>query len=157
MEDENAPVQELLEAKLEPVVLPAFVGFFTGVITALILEKYPGIFSWIYSGYLENVFTLQVILLFTIPSGYLISIFQSRKYNLNQIEMFSGILVFIVFGCMMSFAMGCGFLLIILLWLWASLYWWRYELPSFRLGMWYSMGICSSAMLGNLLMYNLNT
>ena len=153
MEDEDALRHGESKAKLEPVVLPTFAGLLTGIITALVLEKYPGIVSWLFSGYMEEVFTLQIILLFTIPAGYLISIFQSRKYNLNQIEMFSGMLVFIIFGCMMSFAMGCGFLLIILLWLWASLYWWRYDLPSFRLGMWYSMGLCSSAMLGNLMMY----
>jgi len=153
MEAEDAPMVDDPEAKLEPVALPAFVGLFTGIITALILGKYPGIVSWIYSGYMEEVFTLQIILIFTIPAGYLLSVFQSKKYNLNQIEMFSGMLVFIIFGCMASFAMGCGFLLIILLWLWASLYWWRYNLPSFRLGVWYSMGLCSSAMLGNLMMY----
>ena len=140
-------------AALEPVVMPAFVGLLTGIITAIILEKFPGIMSWIDSGYMIGVFTLQAILLFTIPTGCIVSYIQSRRYNLNAIEMFSGMIVFIIFGCMMSFAMGCGFLFLILLWLWASMYWWRYELPAFRLGLWYSMGICSSAMLGNLMMY----
>ena len=69
MEAEDTSISDAPEAKLEPVVLPAFAGLFTGIITALILGKYPGIVTWIYSGYMEEVFTLQIILIFTIQSG----------------------------------------------------------------------------------------
>ena len=59
MSSESETVVVPQTASLEPVAMPALVGLLTGIITAIIFGKYPGITSWIGSGYMVDVFTLQ--------------------------------------------------------------------------------------------------
>jgi len=35
----------------------------------------------------------------------------------------------------------CGGYLTMMIWVWMSLNWWKYELPSFRYGIWHSVGL----------------
>ena len=49
----------------------------------------------------------------------------------------------------------CGGYLAVVVWIWVSTSWWRFELPPFRSAMWHTMGVNIGALGGSLLTYYL--
>ena len=49
----------------------------------------------------------------------------------------------------------CGGYLAVVVWIWVSTSWWRFDLPPFRSAMWHTMGVNIGALGGSLLTYYL--
>lgn len=49
----------------------------------------------------------------------------------------------------------CGGYLAVVVWIWVSTSWWRFDLPPFRSAMWHAMGVNIGALGGSLLTYYL--
>lgn len=49
----------------------------------------------------------------------------------------------------------CGGYLAVVVWIWVSTSWWRFELPPFRSAMWHTMGVNIGALGGSLLTFYL--
>ena len=49
----------------------------------------------------------------------------------------------------------CGGYLAVVVWIWVSTSWWRFNLPPFRLAFWHTLGVNIGALGGSLLSYNL--
>lgn len=49
----------------------------------------------------------------------------------------------------------CGGYLAVVVWIWVSTSWWRFNLPPFRLALWHTLGVNIGALGGSLLSYNL--
>ena len=50
---------------------------------------------------------------------------------------------------------GCGGYLAVVVWIWVSTSWWRFDLPPFRSAMWHTMGVNIGALGGSLLPFYL--
>ncbi len=49
----------------------------------------------------------------------------------------------------------CGGYLAVVVWIWVSTSWWRFNLPPFRLALWHTLGVNIGALGGSLLSFNL--
>jgi uncharacterized membrane protein YfcA len=70
--------------------------------------------------------------------------------NSEVFEFMAGGFSAIILAFLMSSMAGCGAFILLLLWFMASGSWGKHELPAFRLGVWWGLGLVVGAFSGAL-------
>ena len=139
---------------LPHVAIPSLVGAVTGMIAQLLIDSEHLPSPWRLDGYLDSIWNMHAALLCVAITGSLamLAYWQYKGKQFSLTEFIMGGLSMIVFASLISSMRGCGAFLLLLLWFFSSASWGRYELPPFRLGVWWGMGFVVGALSGVLAM-----
>ncbi len=158
METEGQAHIELLQKRsrqsFENVIIPALIGGLTGLVTQFMIDG--GILSdpWPDGSYLSSLWNLHAALICVAITGPITMtihfLVKDRKSELLEFILGAGLLIFL--AALLSTMRGCGAFVLVFIWFVASGSWSRYELPPFRLGFWWGLGLVVGALSGVLAM-----
>jgi hypothetical protein len=125
------------EPPLWPVVIPTLVGF----AAACILHLFDGIprpWGWVLSAPFLGLVLFSPLLYFSPkPAG-------------GRIELVIGANVAMVLAIVPQLFFRVWFIVVILFWIFQSMYIWRHNYPAFRVGTWLGLGAASGLFMGGL-------
>ena len=135
---------------LPHVVIPALTGGATGMFVQFLIDSgyFPS--PWSLGTYLDSLWNVHVALIAVMISGSL-AIFSYWSYKGKENSLFEfiiGSLAMVVLAMLISTMRGCGLFLLLLVWFFSSASWGRYEMPPFRLGVWWGMGLVIGSLSG---------
>ena len=122
---------------LWPVVVPSLVGFFAAW-TPYVFDWVPRPLDWI----LLAPFLVLVLLS---PALYF-----SPKPAGGRVELVIGANVAMILAFIPQLFLFVWFIVVILSWIFQSMYVWRHNYPAFRIGTWIGMGAVSGLFIGGL-------
>ena len=124
------------EPPLWPVVLPSLVGF-AAACTPHLISGIPRPFGWILPAPFMGLVLLSPLLYFSPkPAG-------------GRVELVIGVNVAMLFALIPQLFLFVWFIVVILIWIYQSMYIWRHNYPAFRIGTWIGLGAVSGLFIGN--------
>ncbi|MFQ3344474.1 MAG: hypothetical protein ACKVI6_05070 [Candidatus Poseidoniales archaeon] len=122
------------DAPLGIIILPVIIGFLIACI----------------SGYYDPE-SLRIPLLVLIVMSFLL-------YPLpleidNKWELVGGSIIAIIIGILPQLIFFVWFIIVLIIWFSQTLYIWKYNIPSFRIGIWIGLGGCCGTYIGSFFSY----
>ena len=125
------------EPPLWPVVVPSLVGFFAAW-TPHLFDWVPRLWGWVLPTPFLGLVLLSPLLYFSPkPAG-------------GRIELVIGANVAMLLAIIPQIFFFVWFIVVILSWIFQSMYVWRHNYPPFRIGTWIGMGAVSGLFIGDL-------
>ncbi|MCS5537676.1 MAG: hypothetical protein NZ770_06185 [Candidatus Poseidoniaceae archaeon] len=158
METEEQARVEILQKRsrqsFENVIIPALIGGLTGIMTQFMIDGDILSNPWGEGSYLSTIWNMHAALLCVAVTGPLSMTvhFLRKERKAELLEFLLGGAFLLVVAALLSTMRGCGAFVLVFIWFIASGTWSRYELPPFRLGFWWGLGLVVGALSGVLAM-----
>ena len=158
METEEQVRIEILQKRsrqsFENVIIPALIGGLTGIMTQFMIDGDILPDPWDEGSYLSTIWNMHAALLCVAVTGPLSMTvhFLRNERKAELAEFLLGAAFLLVVAALLSTMRGCGAFVLVFIWFIASGTWARYELPPFRLGFWWGLGLVVGALSGVLAM-----
>jgi hypothetical protein len=132
------------------VIIPAITGGICGLVAQSLVESGKLASPWDEGDYLSSLWNMHVALLIvTIPGLVVMAAWMAKQGRNSEIlEFMVGGLSTIILAFLMSSMAGCGAFILMLFWFMASGSWGKHDLPAFRLGVWWGLGLVVGAFSG---------
>ena len=124
------------EPPLWPVVIPTLVGFVVACMSHL-LDEIPQLGGDLPAPFMGLVLLSPLLYFSPKPAG-------------GRIELIIGANVAMVLAIVPQMLFFVWFIVVILFWIFQSMYIWRYNYPAFRVGTWLGLGAVSGLFMGDL-------
>ncbi|MBT6971555.1 MAG: hypothetical protein HOA04_00445 [Euryarchaeota archaeon] len=134
------------------VIIPAITGGICGLVAQSLIDSNKLASPWDKGDYLDSLWNMHVALLVvTIPGLVVMALWMAKKGRNSEVfEFMAGGFSAIILAFLMSSMAGCGAFILLLFWFMASGSWGKHELPAFRLGVWWGLGLVVGAFSGAL-------
>ena len=132
------------------VIIPAITGGICGLVAQSLVDSGKLASPWDEGDYLYSLWNMHVaLLLVTIPGLTMMAAWMAKQGRNSEIlEFMTGGFSTIILAFLMSSMAGCGAFILMLFWFMASGSWGKHELPAFRLGVWWGLGLVVGAFSG---------
>jgi hypothetical protein len=140
------------KAAFAHVLIPAITGGICGLVSQSLVDSGKLASPWDKGDYLHSLWNMHVALfIVTIPGLVVMAVWMAKKGRNSEIlEFMAGGFSAIILAFLMSSMAGCGAFILLLFWFMASGSWGKHELPAFRLGFWWGLGLVVGAFSGAL-------
>ncbi len=147
-------LQNRSRQSFENVIIPAVIGGITGIITQFLIDGDILSNPWGEDTYLSSIWNMHAALICVAITGLLsmTAFFLLKERKSELLEFLLGGAFLLASAFLLSSMRGCGVFVLVFVWFVASGTWSRYELPPFRLGFWWGLGLVVGALSGVLAM-----
>ena len=134
------------------MLIPALVGAASGILAQMLIDSGRFVNPWSKDDYFHTIWNMHVALFCVAVIGLftMLLFFLYKKRRSELVEFVAGGLSLMLLALLMTSMRGCGAFVLMLFWFAASGSWARHELPPFRLGVWWGMGLVIGALAGAL-------